>query len=387
MNLQFDKDSVLSADAVLVEVQSSESTQSVPIVESSGKKRKLSSESSTNQENATNVQKSAMNPQELAMNPQELAMNPQEITSGQIFIPVISESGDPLYHLPVLTCIEGYHEDAAKPAKKVLDEKELKSLRIQMAMLSDLDGDRPIHIAVVQEKVKIVRKLCALMLKAGISLDIVNYNRQTPLHLAVMVGNKELVVLLLKCGACFSLRDRRGNTVLHLAVKSNAKKDMLALLLERSEAKSIINMLDYEGYSALHYSVIIGNGCLMRCFHKYKADMNVPDGKSGRSPLIHAILFQNDEMVRLLLECGADPDTADYSGRSAFEMALLASNKRIVKLVEKNMSSKNLVQTKDRTDAGYRTSDRSPKTDCSEITNRRSKRVCRSNTYPEYEES
>lgn len=180
MNVHFKSDFYpnLQADCENAQEQIFESsTQAAPIEESSGKKRKLSIENSTDlQEESPNPQEFSLNFQEISANPPEIftktqevssnildsstmkqecsskfpefstnpsevSSNLQEISRGQFFIPVISESGDPLYNLPVLT-VEESGEDATRPAKKVLTEKELKALRMQMAMLSDIDGDR-----------------------------------------------------------------------------------------------------------------------------------------------------------------------------------------------------------------------------------------------------
>ncbi|KFM71558.1 hypothetical protein X975_21986, partial [Stegodyphus mimosarum] len=43
-------------------------------------------------------------------------------------------------------------------------------------------------------------------------------------------------------------------------------------------------------------------------------------------------------MVSLLLECGASAETQDYSGRSAFELALQLSNAQIYKLLESRIT-------------------------------------------------
>ncbi|CAL1273413.1 unnamed protein product [Larinioides sclopetarius] len=245
----------------------------------------------------------------------------------------------------VHTAVQCAPLNVVKRTRTNLNRKDLSILRIQIAMISDNDGDRPIHIAVAQENFKLVQKLCVLMLKASISVDLTNYLRQTPLHLAVMLGNAEMVELLLKCGSSVTLRDRNGNSAVHLAVKSSTKKDVLDLILSHSDTKAILNSLDHEGYSALHYAVFKNNKTAVRCLHTVGALMNVIDGKSGRSPLIHAILNRNEEMVSLLLECGASADVADYSGRTAFELALHASTKTIVRLLEGRLFPSDLAET------------------------------------------
>ncbi|GIY46087.1 b-cell lymphoma 3 [Caerostris extrusa] len=114
-------------------------------------------------------------------------------------------------------------------------------------------------------------------------------------------------------------------------------RKVLNILLSHRDARDILNSLDHEGYSALHYAVFKNNKIAVRCLQKVGAQMDVIDGKSGRTPLIHAILNRNEELVTLLLECGACPDMSDYSGRTAFELALHASTKSIVQLLENRL--------------------------------------------------
>lgn len=215
-----------------------------------------------------------------------------------------------------------------------ITKKELSAIQMQ---LSDGDGDRPIHIAVASENLKLVHKLCSVMLKRKIPLDITNYLRQTPLHLAVILGSVELIELLLRFGASPVVCDRNGNSVLHLAVKSHTNKDVLQLLLSRDGVRNIMNSMDYEGYTALHYAVFKNNMGAVSVLQAFGADMNKIDGKSGRTALIHAVLEQNVNMVDLLLNCGACPQKTDYSGRSSLDMALQIENTEFVILLEKRV--------------------------------------------------
>lgn len=70
---------------------------------------------------------------------------------------------------------------------------------------------------------------------------------QTPLHLAVIIGNVEIIQTLLSFGASPTVCDRNGNTVLQLCVKSHNNESVLHHLLSHTQVKDILNSMDYEG--------------------------------------------------------------------------------------------------------------------------------------------
>lgn len=69
---------------------------------------------------------------------------------------------------------------------------------------------------------------------------------QTPLHLAVITKQAEVVEDLLKAGANVNLLDRHGNSVLHLAAAEGDDK-ILSLLLKHQKASSMIDLFNGEG--------------------------------------------------------------------------------------------------------------------------------------------
>ena len=74
---------------------------------------------------------------------------------------------------------------------------------------------------------------------------------QTPLHLAVITGQTEVVVSLLEAGASPNCTDRRGLNSLHLAVVSNCTECLRALLtLGRGPVD--LDAMNYEG-KILHF--------------------------------------------------------------------------------------------------------------------------------------
>lgn len=69
---------------------------------------------------------------------------------------------------------------------------------------------------------------------------------QTPLHLAVITKQAEVVEDLLKAGADVSLLDRHGNSVLHLAATEGDEK-ILRLLLKHKRISPMVDLSNGEG--------------------------------------------------------------------------------------------------------------------------------------------
>ena len=55
-------------------------------------------------------------------------------------------------------------------------------------------------------------------------LDLQNHLQQTPLHLAVITKQPEIVRLLVLLGASLDMQDRNGNTPLHHACKEGSEE-------------------------------------------------------------------------------------------------------------------------------------------------------------------
>jgi len=69
---------------------------------------------------------------------------------------------------------------------------------------------------------------------------------QTPLHLAVITSQMEVVVCLLEAGASPNCTDRKGLNSLHLAVVSNCT-ECLRALLALGLGSVDLNAMNYEG--------------------------------------------------------------------------------------------------------------------------------------------
>ena len=72
------------------------------------------------------------------------------------------------------------------------------------------------------------------------TLDAVNEQRQTPLHLAAAAASSQAVQLLLRHGAAVDARDARGRTALDLACAASAEA-CVQMLLAAGAAPNILS--------------------------------------------------------------------------------------------------------------------------------------------------
>jgi hypothetical protein len=152
-----------------------------------------------------------------------------------------------------------------------------------------------IHTAIWAGNLKAVKEFLAT------NPQLVNAKEEhgwTPLHLAAMVGHKELVTLLLGSGAEVNAKDARERTALSLAAL-HGKKDVVGLLME------------------------------------HKAVVNVRDKESGLTPLLGAVMGGYGEIVELLLKNGADWTVKDSSGLTALQTAARFGRKDVAELLRR----------------------------------------------------
>nr|DBA16076.1 TPA: hypothetical protein GDO54_003508 [Pyxicephalus adspersus] len=186
------------------------------------------------------------------------------------------------------------------------------------ATQADEDGDTALHIAVVHENISAVQRVIALLNHGRINLDILNNLRQTPLHLAVITKQPELVGLLLEHGSLPYIQDRNGQTCIHLACEYESI-DCLEVLL-KAGAKDL-EATNYQGMTALHIAVSTGRRDLTFCLLRHGANVNAVDIKSGQSPLIQAVEGSQEELVSLLIQHGAQVNQLTYAGNTALHVA------------------------------------------------------------------
>ncbi|PGZ97169.1 hypothetical protein COE51_15055 [Bacillus pseudomycoides] len=173
-----------------------------------------------------------------------------------------------------------------------------KLVNIKPAALNKKGPDRktPLHIACLNGNVEIV----TLLVEAGADLKI-KYHGETPFALACRKGDAETVKYLMHKGEDVNEVMTRKVTPLHL-ISCSGNKDIVTYILDHV---TNINAVTSRKHSALHYAVENNNLEAAKVLIEKGIDMELLE-EYKRSALSLACDRNKPEMVALLLENGAN---------------------------------------------------------------------------------
>ncbi|RDW65756.1 uncharacterized protein DSM5745_09495 [Aspergillus mulundensis] len=156
-------------------------------------------------------------------------------------------------------------------------------------------------------------KCLDLVLQAGCDVDARdprNSDRTALFHFA----EKSLpgIEKLLEAGANVHATDRAGNTPLHVYSPRKGSERTLAALLQHGARWDVINPSDgktplhscFDGFSSDHNPEVL---------QPYISDWNIPDWRGDT--VLHCVAERHSDLVRKLLELGADPNRRNHAGK------------------------------------------------------------------------
>ncbi|XP_032320686.1 ankyrin repeat domain-containing protein 26-like isoform X7 [Camelus ferus] len=149
----------------------------------------------------------------------------------------------------------------------------------------------------------------------------------TALHLACSSGKSSVVTLLIEWKCDLNARDEEGKTALMKAVECQ-EEVCVTIMLKRGADP---NLKDNCQNTALHYAVLAENTSIATKLLRYNADIEAIN-KYNFTPFLLAIR-ENKEMVRFLIENGANIHAVDKAERSALMLAVFHDSPDIVKLL------------------------------------------------------
>jgi ankyrin repeat protein len=173
------------------------------------------------------------------------------------------------------------------------------------------------------------------LIEAGANLNLQADTGYTALMCAVSWIKPEKAAVLIDAGADLSLSEKEyGNTALLLALKFNYKKNEV-IYKSLIKAGAYLNLSDKYGCTPLMHAAMKGEVELVKLLSEAGADLNLSD-KYGSTPLMYAAMRGEVELVKMLSEAGADLNLQDPSGRSALSIAISVGNLEIVEILVKS---------------------------------------------------
>ncbi|XP_064650480.1 uncharacterized protein LOC135501999 [Lineus longissimus] len=209
----------------------------------------------------------------------------------------------------------------------------------------DSDGDSLLHQFIVHVDPDMVDAFLARCKRQGCLhkfIDLKNYDGQTPLYLAALVSDVEIVKILLEYGADATITNNDFTSPLHCAAKKcQFGYEIMDLLLTMPEKKLNLSAKDCHGLTPLHIAIQVHGVPVEDQSQK-------TESTNGAKKLVPGDSLKT---VELLFQHGASAhDKASKDGRNALHFAIERKSLEMMALVLKYGSAKQLVT--DPTDSG-----------------------------------
>jgi ankyrin repeat protein len=176
----------------------------------------------------------------------------------------------------------------------------LSTLSFTCALATASVGAQTLVQLVEEEKFAEAMKLVS----AGTDINTPSADGTTPLHWAAHYGNTDLARRLIRAEADPNVLNDYGSSPLGEAA-TVANMEMLELLLD---ADADVNLTNPEGQTALMAVARTGNIEAARLLLAHGADVNAAETWGGQTALMWASARKHPEMVKFLVENGAEVD-------------------------------------------------------------------------------
>jgi ankyrin repeat protein/ribosomal protein L40E len=208
--------------------------------------------------------------------------------------------------------------------------------------VKDLMGFTPLHSAILGNHLAIVKFLIenGADVNAKVENCLTKWNWCTSLHLAAFAGDPNIIRFLIDRGADLNAKDGAGLTPLHIAARYG-HPSVVELLIHHG---ADVNAKSNTGSTPLHEAIEgLASAREPQALDKYLnvakllidhgGDVNAKEGLLGWTPLHCAAKWGFDDLVKLLLESGADPAVADLKGRTPADVAEENNNKYLAETI------------------------------------------------------
>ena len=203
----------------------------------------------------------------------------------------------------------------------------------------------PFHLALEGHNVEV----CKFLLEKVPNLvdqPILDATGNYPMHVACKSGNIDMVKFLIGKKSIYTLPNKKGESPIDVAIQFGTS-EVVNLLLEKNPR--IMKNKDASGRSLLHIAVLFKRTNIVKELLKRGIHVNAQTFKPKSTPLHLACkkVTQSEEIVKLLLEKDASPNTLDKNGYTPLQWAIMSKNTRIVEILVQSKKCDLSIKNKD----------------------------------------
>jgi ankyrin repeat protein len=188
--------------------------------------------------------------------------------------------------------------------------------------------ESPIKIAVEKGHNDIVK---LLLLKGA----YVNTGDCTPLMIAIEKGNTDTVEILLKYSVDIDVNDTGIHNEIALHHACQKQRYEIAEMLIKAGSK--LNWPNDHGITPLISAVIENDNIMVKLLLEKGADVNLGDTRDGyldQTPLMYAASYGYKEIAYILIKNGANVNKKDKNGETALDYAIRNNSNEIISYLE-----------------------------------------------------
>ncbi|KAG5754963.1 hypothetical protein H9Q70_002403 [Fusarium xylarioides] len=180
-----------------------------------------------------------------------------------------------------------------------------------------------IYLGIDKDRCRVVKALLA----SRASPHMLGHKGNTPLHLAAILGDVDIIERLFECGASFYASNEDGNVPLVVAVRHGRESAYMALL-ERGS----VDVCGKNSRTALIEAASVGNLALTKKLIGKGAKVDHSD-TDGQTALMEASTNGHSRLVELLLENQSEVNHQDHKGDTALIKACIGDHTDIIGLL------------------------------------------------------